>query len=420
MGFTVFWVRLDLPTQSSSNGGPPLPLSAIREFLRMEAAGGIVLAAAALVGLILANSQWSGVYTGFLDLPLSIQIGALKIAKPLLLGINDGLMAIFFLLVGLEIKREILDGELSSLERASLPAIAAIGGMIVPAAVYLAFNWTDPTAAKGWAISAATDIAFALAVLALVGRRAPASLRVFLLALAILDDLGAIVIIAIFYTTDLSPLALVLAGAGLVALAALNWAGVTRLAPYVLVGLFLWVCVLKSGVHATLAGVALGLAIPLRAGDEHGRSPLRQMEHALHPWVAYLILPLFAFANAGVSLAGLSPTILVEPVPLGIALGLFLGKQLGVMGASWGAVRLGLGKLPEDANWLQFYGMAMLTGIGFTMSLFIGGLAFEDVGYSAAVRIGVLTGSLLSGVAGFLVLYLLGKPRPELAREAET
>ena len=285
-----------------------LPLSAIREFLRMEAAGGIVLAAAALAGLILANSSWSGAYTGFLDLPLSIEIGAFKISKPLLLGINDGLMAVFFLIVGLEIKREILDGELSSLERASLPAIAAIGGMIVPAVLYLVFTWSDPTATKGWAIPAATDIAFALAVLALVGRRAPASLRIFLLALAILDDLGAIIIIAVFYTTHLSPLALTLAGAGVVALVALNWAGVTRLAPYVLIGLFLWVCVLKSGVHATLAGVALGLAIPLRGSDEHGRSPLRQMEHALHPWVAYAILPLFAFANAGVSLAGLSPT----------------------------------------------------------------------------------------------------------------
>jgi Na+:H+ antiporter, NhaA family len=411
-------VRLARPRVPAT--GPPLPFSAIREFLRLETAGGIVLAAAASAGLILANSQWSGVYTGFLDLPLSIQIGALKISKPLLLGINDGLMAIFFLVVGLEIKREILEGELSSLDRAGLPAIAAIGGMVAPAALYLACNWSDPAAAQGWAIPAATDIAFALAVLALVGRRAPASLRIFLLALAILDDLGAIVIIAIFYTTDLSPLALALAGAGLVALAALNWAGVTRLAPYVLVGLFLWVCVLKSGVHATLAGVALGLAIPLRASDEHGRSPLRQMEHALHPWVAYMILPLFAFANAGVSLAGLSPAILVEPVPLGIALGLFLGKQLGVMGATWGAIRLGLGRLPEDANWLQFYGMAMLTGIGFTMSLFIGGLAFEDVGYSAAVRIGVLVGSLLSGIAGFLLLFLLGTARAELADEAET
>ena len=397
-----------------------LPLSAIREFLRMEAAGGIVLAAAALAGLILANSSWSGAYTGFLDLPLSIEIGAFKISKPLLLGINDGLMAVFFLIVGLEIKREILDGELSSLERASLPAIAAIGGMIVPAVLYLVFNWSDPTATKGWAIPAATDIAFALAVLALVGRRAPASLRIFLLALAILDDLGAIIIIAVFYTTHLSPLALTLAGAGVVALVALNWAGVTRLAPYVLIGLFLWVCVLKSGVHATLAGVALGLAIPLRGSDEHGRSPLRQMEHALHPWVAYAILPLFAFANAGVSLAGLSPTILVEPIPLGIAVGLFLGKQIGVMGASWGAVRLGLGRLPHDATWLQFYGMAMLTGIGFTMSLFIGGLAFDDAGYSAAVRIGVLTGSLLSGIAGFLVLYLLGTARAEVAGEAKT
>jgi Na+:H+ antiporter, NhaA family len=396
-----------------------VPVTTIREFLRMEAAGGIVLAAAAVVGLIWANSPFRELYTGFLDLPLSIQVGALKISKPLLLAINDGLMAIFFLIVGLEIKREVLEGELSSVQRATLPAVAAIGGMIVPAVLYLAFNWGDPATRKGWAIPAATDIAFAVAVLALVGRRAPASLRVFLLALAILDDLGAIIIIALFYTTNLSTLALGLAGAGVAALAILNRMSVTRLAPYVLIGILLWVFVLKSGVHATLAGVALAFAIPLRASDEHGQSPLRHLEHVLHPWVAYAILPLFSFANAGVSWEGLSPGILVEPVPLGIVVGLFLGKQIGVMGATWGAARLGIGTLPGDATWLQFYGMAMLTGIGFTMSLFIGGLAFDEAGYSAALRVGVLTGSMLSGFAGFLLLYFVGAGRARQAGPAE-
>lgn len=386
-----------------------MPLSAIRDFLRLEAAGGIILVVAAAIALIWANSPFGGLYTSFLDTPVVIQVGALELAKPLLLWINDGLMAIFFLLVGLEIKREVLEGELSSMQKAALPGFAAVGGMVVPALVYLAFNWGDPVTSAGWAIPAATDIAFALGVLALVGERAPVSLRIFLLALAILDDLGAIIIIALFYTADLSPLSLALAAGGLVALLALNLANVTRTAPYVLIGIFVWVCVLKSGVHATLAGVALAFAVPLRSRDEHGHAPLLHLEHVLHPWVAYGILPLFAFANAGVSFAGLSPGILLEPVPLSIASGLFLGKQIGIMGATWAALRLGIGALPAGASWLQFYGMTLLTGIGFTMSLFIGTLAFPEAGYSAAVRVGVLTGSLVCAVTGYALLSWAGR-----------
>lgn len=389
------------------------PLPMIREFLRMEAAGGILLVIAAAMALVLANSPAGGLYAALLDTPVVVQVGALALAKPLLLWINDGLMAVFFLLVGLEIKREVLEGELSTPARAALPGIAALGGMAVPALVYVVLAGGDPVAARGWAIPAATDIAFAVGVLALLGTRAPASLKIFLLALAILDDLGAIVIIALFYTAELSPVSLALAAVGLAGLVALNRMGVVRLAGYVLVGIFLWVCVLKSGVHATLAGVALAFAIPLRTAGPRSASPLQVVEHALHPWVVYGILPVFAFANAGVSLAGLSVDALFAPVPLGIALGLFVGKQAGVMGATWAAIRLGVGALPAGATWLHVYGMALLTGIGFTMSLFIGGLAFPGEGYGAAVRIGVLGGSLLSAVAGYLVLrYVAVRRRP--------
>jgi Na+:H+ antiporter, NhaA family len=389
-------------------------LFSIREFLRLEAAGGILLMAAAVIALVWANSPASAIYISMLDLPVVIQVGEFKIAKPLLLWVNDGLMAVFFLLIGLEIKREVLEGELSSLSRIALPGIAAAGGMIVPSAIYLLFNAGDSIAVSGWAIPAATDIAFALAVLALLGDRAAPSLKVLLLAVAIMDDLGAIVIIALFYTSNLSFIALALAGLGAVLLVVLNLTGVIRVAAYVLVGVFLWACVLKSGVHATLAGVATGFAIPLRTREEtiYGDSPLRHLEHILHPWVVFGILPFFALANAGVPLAGLSLASLFGPVPLGIAAGLFLGKQIGVLGASWVAIRSGVGALPEGASWTQFYGMSLLTGIGFTMSLFIGGLAFADERYSAAVRIGVLGGSLLSAVAGYLVIYFTSKASP--------
>jgi NhaA family Na+:H+ antiporter len=395
-----------------------VPLATIKDFLRLEASAGIILVIAAAVAMIWANSAASDLYAAILGAPVVVQVAALKIAKPLLLWINDGLMAIFFLLVALEIKREVLEGELSSVEQAALPAIAAAGGMLVPAAVYLFFTAGEPGLGRGWAIPTATDIAFAVGVLALLGSRAPPSLKIFLLALAIIDDLGAIVIIAVFYTDNLSLLSLGLAALGIAGLVALNLCRVSRAAPYVVVGVFLWVCVLKSGVHATLAGVAIGLAIPLRgqAGDD---SPLRSLEHALHPWVTYAILPLFAFANAGVPLAGLSLAALLAPLPLGIAAGLFVGKQVGVFAATWLVVRLGFASLPPGAGWLQIYGVALLTGIGFTMSLFIGTLAFDTAAENIAVRIGVLTGSLLSALAGYLVLHVAGARRGA-ARAQET
>lgn len=404
------------PTANGPGSALLAPVEKIREFLRMEAAGGILLMGAAVVAILWANSPAGQAYTRLLAMPVAVQVGGAQLAKPLLLWINDGLMAVFFLLVGLEIKREVIEGELSTMAKAALPAVAAVGGMAAPAAVYLLLNGADPAAARGWAIPAATDIAFALGVLALLGRHAPPSLKIFLLALAILDDLGAIVIIAAFYTTDLSVTALILAGAGIAGLVALNRAGVQGLGGYLLVGIFLWVCVLKSGVHATLAGVVTAFAIPLAGqagGNGQADSPLHRLEHALHPWVAFGILPLFAFANAGVSLEGLSLSSLVEPIPLGIAGGLFLGKQLGVVLVTALALRAGIGRLPEGSTWPQFYGMALLTGIGFTMSLFIGSLAFDMEAQAAAVRLGVLGGSLLSATAGYAVLRLSSSLRAE-------
>ncbi|MDB5905258.1 MAG: nhaA [Betaproteobacteria bacterium] len=383
-----------------------MALSSIREFLRLEAAAGVLLLAATVLALVAANSPASGLYDSFLQARVAITVGGADIGKPLLFWINDGLMAIFFLLVGLEIKREVIEGELSTIAKAALPAIAAAGGMAAPALVYAVFNWGDSQTMRGWAIPTATDIAFAVGVLTLLGKRVPAALKTFLLALAILDDLGAIVIIAIFYTDNLSGLSLALAACALAGLFALNRAGVTHRAAYVVLGVFMWVCVLESGVHATLAGVALALAIPLGARDRHGESPLRALEHSLHPWVSYAILPLFAFANAGVSLAGIALGDLLEPLPLGIAAGLFVGKQAGVMGTTWIAVRLHAAALPGDATWQHFYGTALLTGIGFTMSLFIGTLAFDDPALANSVRIGVLGGSVLSALAGALVLGL--------------
>ena len=376
------------------------------EFLEHEAAGGVTLFGAAALALIFSNSAFMHLYDAFLDTPVSVRVGALSIDKPLLLWINDGLMAIFFFLVGLETKRELLKGELSSPDRAALPLIAALGGMALPALIYAIINMGDTVRLRGWAIPTATDIAFAVAVLALVGPRIPPSLKVFLLALAIIDDLGAIVIIAVFYTAHLSVMSLLLAGAGIIALIVLNLRGTARLAPYALVGLFIWVCVLKSGVHATLAGVLVALAIPLRITDTP-YAPLEEVEGNLHPWVAFGVLPLFAFANAGVSLEGLSFAKLLAPIPLGIALGLFLGKQLGIFAFTCLAIRLGLCRRPTGATWPQVYGVAVLGGIGFTMSLFIGTLAFPDPGYAADVRIGVLAGSLLSAIVGLVVMRYL-------------
>jgi NhaA family Na+:H+ antiporter len=386
-------------------------IDALHEFLRLEAAGGIVLGLAAVAALIVANSPLQELYHRLLALEGGVAVGTLVIHKPLLLWLNDGWMAVFFLLVGLEIKRELLEGELRDLRAASLPIVAAIGGMVAPAAVYAAINSADATAMRGWAIPAATDIAFALGVLNLLGRAVPASLKILLTAIAIIDDLGAIVIIAAFYTEHVSTGALALAGGAIAALIALNAGGVRRLAPYLVVGAVLWVCVLKSGVHATLAGVVTGFAVPLSPAAGREESPLRSLELALHPWVAFLILPAFAFANAGVSLEGMEPTALLRPVTLGIALGLFLGKQLGIFGAVWLAIQAGLCRRPEATSWAQIYGLALLCGVGFTMSLFIGGLAFDDVVRAVEVRLGVIGGSLLAAVAGAVVLKASAAPR---------
>jgi len=393
---------------------PIRALEAIREFLKLESASGIILVGAAVLALIINNSPLSSLYDLFLDTPVEIRIGGLYLAKPLLLWINDGLMAIFFLLIGLEVKREILDGQLSSISQVALPGIAAIGGMAVPALIYVIFNINNPSALNGWAIPAATDIAFALGILALLGSRVPLSLKLFLLTLAIIDDLGAIVIIAIFYSGDLSDTSLIFAAIAIAVLFAMNFFGVKRIAAYVVVGIILWICVLKSGVHATLAGVILAFAIPLRTNDDEP-CPLREMEHSLHPWIAFGIMPIFAFANAGVSLKGMSFGSLFEPIPIGIALGLFLGKQAGVFGFSFAAVKLGLAKLPSDLNWRLIYGTSVLCGIGFTMSLFISTLAFDSSIADDAVsaRIGILVGSFIAAIVGYLILSFSIKNDPD-------
>ena len=378
------------------------------QFIHSQSVGGVVLAVAALVALVVSNSPWRDGYAQFLQIPGELRLGAnwLVLSKPVLVWVNDLWMAVFFFLVGLEIKRELLEGELASLKQALLPAGAALGGMVVPALIYAAINWGNPVALRGWGIPMATDIAFALGILALIGSRVPASLKLFLTAVAIIDDLGAIVVIALFYTEDLSPTMLLGAAAGGVVLLGLNRMRVTAIGPYVVVGLVIWVFVLKSGIHATLAGVVTALAIPL--SDGKGGSPLNKAEHALQPWVAYLILPVFAFANAGVSLQGVTLGTLVQPVPLGITAGLALGKALGVFGASWLLIRFMGARLPAHSSWGQFFGVCVLCGVGFTMSLFIGSLAFEgtDPFYEAQVKLGVLLGSLVSGLAGTALLLM--------------
>ncbi len=388
-----------------TGNGTALRPNAFARFFAQESAGGIVLAVAALAALVVSNSPWRDAYEAFRRLPGEVNLGGVVVlAKPLLLWVNDLWMAVFFFVVGLEIKREFVEGELSSRAQAVLPAVAALGGMVVPALIYSAINWGDAVALRGWAIPAATDIAFALGIVLLLGSRVPVSLKVFLTAVAIIDDLGAIAVIALFYTDNLSLTALVGAGIGAVALLVLNRAGVTRPDLYIVVGLAIWVCVLKSGVHATLAGVLTALAIPMRDAD--GGSPAGTLEHALHPWVAFLVLPVFAFVNAGVSLQGLSIATLAEPVPLGIAAGLVAGKAIGVFGASWSTVRAGWAAWPADATPMQFFGTCVLCGIGFTMSLFIGGLAFDgqDASYETRVKLGVLGGSLVAGVIGSALL----------------
>lgn len=379
----------------------------IQRFIALESASGILLVLAAILAMIAVNSPLQGWYELLLNTPVAVQIGGLKIAKPLLLWVNDGLMALFFLTVGLEIKREVLFGELREVSKAALPVIAAIGGMAAPALVYTLVNYQDPQAMRGWAIPTATDIAFALGVLSLLGKRVPASLKLFLLTLAIVDDLGAIVIIAVFYTTKLSALSLGVAAVSLVVLFIFNRRGLLSLTPYLLVGLIMWIAVLKSGVHATLAGVLLAFFIPSKlreADDDH--TVADGLEHDLHSSVSYVILPLFAFMNTGVSLAGLTFATILQPIPLGIALGLFVGKQIGIFGACWLAIKLKIAKLPSDIGWWELYGVAILGGIGFTMSLFISSLAFEQEGVALVTndRLGILVGSILSAVIGYLIL----------------
>jgi NhaA family Na+:H+ antiporter len=376
----------------------------IREFMRLESAAGVFLLVAALLALIASNTGLARYYDLFLSTPVQIRLGPLNLDKPLLLWINDGLMALFFLVIGCEIKREMIEGELSSWRKAALPAIAAAGGMLVPALIYVAINRNDPTALRGWAIPSATDIAFAFGVVSLLGKRVPAALRIFLLALAIIDDLGAIVIIAVFYTSDLSLLALAGAAAVIAVMILLNRLRIARIAPYALLGALLWVLVLKSGVHATLAGVATALALPIKSPG--GGSPLRQLEHGLHPWTSFLVMPLFGFANAGLAFANVRLADLAGGVAGGVALGLFLGKQLGVFGAAALAIKFRICERPSGAGWLSLYGVALVAGIGFTMSLFIGTLAWEDSAHAAALRLGVIAGSLTSALCGLAVLRL--------------
>ncbi len=375
-------------------------------FFKLESVGGIILMLAAVFAVVCANTPLQSYYTLFLDTPVEIRIGAFEIAKPLLLWINDGLMAVFFFLVGLELKRELIEGELSDKRNIILPGIGAIGGMALPAIVYIYFNAGDATAMTGWAIPAATDIAFALGVLSLLGSRVPASIKIFLTSLAIFDDIGAIVIIAVFYTAKISVAALAVVVGCILILTFLNRRNTESKSLFVLVGVIMWVAMLKSGVHATLAGVILAMFIPMKSETNPGYSPLKSMEHDLHSAVAFFVLPIFAFANAGISFAGVGAEQIFHGVPLGIALGLFIGKQVGVFGLCWISVKLGLTSLPKGMSWGSLYGTAALCGIGFTMSLFIGSLAFEQTGVNLLFdeRLGIILGSLASGFVGYMVL----------------
>ena len=389
-------------------------LKTIENFMKKESSAGLLLIFVTVLALFLENSFLTDFYTKFLHTPIEVRFGALHIAKPLLLWVNDGLMAIFFFLIGLEVKREVMEGHLSTIKQVTLPTIAAIGGMVVPALVFVFFNKGDDFAMNGWAIPTATDIAFALGILSLLGPRIPVSLKIFLMALAIIDDLGAIVIIALFYTTKLSTLSIIIAAISLVALFITNRMKVIAKSVYIIIGLILWISVLKSGVHATLAGVALAFMIPLNSKDKDGNSfsMLKEMEHGLHNWVSFIILPLFAFVNAGVYLQDISVDEMSGSVPMGIMLGLFLGKQLGVFGFSFIAIKMGLASLPKDSNWLLLYGVSVLTGIGFTMSLFVDSLAFNDTQlFHYADKLAILIGSFLSGIVGYSILKIATKEK---------
>ena len=378
-------------------------------FFKLEAASGLVLLIAAIIALVISNSNFSGLYFGTLEQYLFIGINNFGLKLSVHHWINDLLMAIFFFFVTLEIKREFIQGELSNLKKALLPIIGAVGGMVIPALVYVAINFGNTETLNGWAIPSATDIAFSLGILSLLGSRVPISLKIFLTALAIIDDLGAILIIAFFYSADLNISYLSLILISYIFLLILNKYGVKKFIPYFIIGAFMWYFTYKSGIHATIAGVLLASTIPHRVKDKD-YSLLIKLEHAISPYVAFIIMPIFAFANAGVSLEGLSLSSLLLPVPLGILLGLFIGKQVGVMIFSFVAVKLGVAQMPDNANWLTIYGVSVLTGIGFTMSLFVGNLAFaENIQYIDGVKIGVLAGSLLSTVFGYFILLFSTK-----------
>jgi NhaA family Na+:H+ antiporter len=403
---------------AQQNNNPNDIFQPLRNFFKLEASGGIVLVVAAVVALVIANSSLYPYYDYVLH-KIYFRIGFDSLAfdheirKSLLHWINDGFMAIFFFLVGLEIKRELTTGELSTRARALLPFLAAIGGMAVPALFYIVVNQGNPADLAGWAIPAATDIAFALGVLALLGSRAPVRLKILLMAIAVIDDLGAILIIALFYSGELMMTPLMFAVAALVGMVLLKLRGTGSAAPYILLGMILWVAVLKSGIHATLAGVATAMFIPMRTSKDKdiadGHSPCEDLIHALHPWVAFGILPLFAFANAGVPFTGMGLHSLGEPVTLGIILGLVVGKQIGIFGMLWLVIKTGISPMPKGVTWIHLYGVSILCGIGFTMSLFIGGLAFDDLHHQASIRLGVLGGSIISAIMGFLVLYFAPK-----------
>lgn len=382
---------------------------ALKRFFQLEAAGGILLIFFTVLALIFANSGLDDLYDTILYTKFSVLYGDVGLSKPLLYWINDGLMALFFFLVGLEVKREFIRGELSTRDTAMLPALAAVGGMAIPALIYFSVTHSNDVYVHGWAIPSATDIAFALGILALLGSRAPVALKILLTAIAVMDDIGAVAIIAFFYTSKLSFVALVIAAICIAILFILNRSGTHKPTLFILVGIILWLAVLKSGIHATLAGVVTAFFIPLRRTSPQGYSMGESLEHSLHPWVVFLILPIFAFANAGISFHGMSIDILFEPVTLGIILGLFVGKQVGIFGTIWLSDKIGIARKPESVTWTHIYGLAALCGIGFTMSLFIGTLAFSSAELEREVRLGVLLGSSLSAILGTIIL-LMAKP----------
>ena len=385
----------------------------MRDFLATEASSGLVMLIFAALALLAANSPWAEIYKTSVAIPISFGLDELSVTEPLKIWVKDILMVLFFLVIGLELKHEMREGFLREKAQIILPLLAAAGGMALPAVAFLMLTHPHPELHAGWAIPSATDIAFALCVLMLIGKgRIPPAVKVFLLAIAIFDDLGAILIIALFYSGELALQPLALAGVGVAVLAWLNIKGVSTLAPYMFIGVFLWFCLYHSGIHTTVAGVIVGMAIPMRCGEDGRRSPLNKAMHLLHPWVSFIVLPIFAFTSAGVSFKGMSFESLLEPLPFGIALGLFFGKQLGIFGMTWIAIKLKLAKLPQGADWLYVYGVAIIAGIGFTMSLFIGMLAFEDTHLQEMVKLGVISGSLLSAVWGAFIFTLAIKRNP--------